>query len=231
MSYMVRQAQVNTMNYLAPARNSGRNKDDQPALPRIGRHARPAGSTPFPDHSRDFSAADRALTEAQARLRGVGADPDAINGAFANAREWLSDAWKILQEARRELAIAHSEWEQANHQRQNTASCPDTAAMVVPDAPGLDLCPDPASAQTPAQYMELLRRYRVWAGQPSYRIMGQRCAQRFAASTIHAALNSDRLPSLAMVQAIVTGCGGTDTHQQVFTSAWRRLRMPRENSL
>lgn len=218
------------MNYSRPVRSNGRNRDDQALLPRTGRHARPAGSTLFPDHPRDFSAADRALTEAQARLRGVGADSDAINIAFTNAREWIFEAWKTLQEARRELAMAQSEREQADCRRQNSVSRSDAAAPVVPDTPDLDLCPNPASAETPAQYMEILRRYRVWAGQPSYRTMGHRCAQRFAASTIHAALSGDALPSLAMVQAIITGCSGTDTHRQMFATAWRRLRMPQQDS-
>jgi len=32
-----------------------------------------------------------------------------------------------------------------------------------------------------------------------------------------------------MVQAIITACGGSDTHQQMFASAWRRLTMPRQD--
>lgn len=223
------------MNRFVSTRNPGWDREDQVPPPRIGRHARPAAS---PNHPRDrsaehFHAANRALTEAQAGLRGVGADPDAINTAFAIARDCLGEAWEILREVRwetrRELAIAHSEREQADRGRQNPAHCPDSAAPVVLDAPGLDLCPDPRPAQTPAQYMDTLRNYRIWAGQPSYRAMGIQCAQRFAASTIHAALSSNELPSLPMVQAIITACGGTNAHQQMFTTAWRQLRMPQED--
>jgi hypothetical protein len=49
--------------------------------------------------------------------------------------------------------------------------------------------------------------------------------QHFAASTIHAALKRDELPSLHKVQAIIAACGGTEAHQQMFTTAWRRLSL------
>ena len=74
--------------------------------------------------------------------------------------------------------------------------------------------------------MDILRMYRIWAGKPSYRVMEHQCARRFAASTIHAALKSNDLPSLEMVQAIITGCRGSDQHRHAFASAWRRLVMP-----
>jgi hypothetical protein len=103
---------------------------------------------------------------------------------------------------------------------------------VVPDPPGENLCPDPAAAQTPAEFMDTLRRYRKWAGEPSFRVMEhvikKQCGQHFAASTVHAALKGDDLPSLAKVRAIIAACGGSDAHQQMFTTAWRRLTMPRQ---
>jgi len=91
--------------------------------------------------------------------------------------------------------------------------------------PGFDLCPDPAAALTPADLTGALRRYRVWAGEPSYRVMAARTRHVCAASTLHAALNSQQLPPLATVQAIVTACGGTPEHYQAFTTAWRRIRL------
>jgi hypothetical protein len=216
------------------ARDSASDKDDQALRPGTGRHARSSGPLPgaFPDSPPDRSAeriyaAVGAIGEAQARFRGTGVDSEAINTAFAAARDILNEAWELLREARREarreLAMARSDREEPDNGRR----APDTAVSVVPDAPGLDLCPDPGTARTPAQYMDTLRNYRIWAGQPSYRTMGQQCGQRFAASTIHAALSSNELPTLPMVQAVITSCGGTDAHQQMFATAWRRLRMLR----
>jgi hypothetical protein len=74
--------------------------------------------------------------------------------------------------------------------------------------------------------MDTLRMYRIWAGNPSYRVMQLRCSNRFAASTICTALRSDELPTQDMVRAIITACGGPDEHLHAFVSAWRRLKMP-----
>jgi hypothetical protein len=181
-----------------------------------------------------IKAADRALADAHARLRGTGVDPDAISTPFAIARDSLNEARETVREAWRELVLVHHEWDQLNRRLQNPGRYPDTAAPVVPDTPGQNLCPDPGTAQTTAEFMDTLRTYRVWAGKPSYRAMenvikNQR-GQRFAASTIYAALTtSDRLPTLPMVRAIISACGGSDTHQQMFSTAWRRLTMRQQD--
>jgi uncharacterized protein YjbI with pentapeptide repeats len=104
---------------------------------------------------------------------------------------------------------------------------------ALPGTPGLGLCPDPGTAQTPAEFMDALRAYWARAGKPSYRalesvIRNQR-GQHFSASSIHAALTGSDLPALALVQAVVTACGGDDAHQQMFTTAWRRLIMSQLN--
>jgi hypothetical protein len=226
------------MTFHPSPRNGGPSKDEPGAL-RTGRHARPAAlpAGTLPDAARDRSAdrinaADRALAEAHARLRSAGADPDVINTAFAIARDSLHEARENVRDARKELALVLIEWDQANRVQQNQGRYAETAAPVVPDPPGLDLCPNPAGAQTPAEFMGILRMYRIWAGKPSYRGMEHaiknRPGQRFAASTIHAALKSDALPALQMVEAIITACGGSDAHHQTFAAAWRRLTMPQQ---
>jgi hypothetical protein len=98
------------------------------------------------------------------------------------------------------------------------------ARFVVPDMPGMDLCPDPLLARTSGEYLAELRRYRIWAGQPSYR-MACRTGHQFAATTLCAALTGTMLPSLAKVIVIIEGCCGTAEHQQAFATAWRRLSM------
>ena len=93
------------------------------------------------------------------------------------------------------------------------------------DVPDARLCPDPLAAASPAELMETLRLYRVWAGAPSYRAMARPGGSRVAASTIHSALHARELPSLDMMQAIVAGCRGSTAHRQAFASAWRRLQL------
>jgi hypothetical protein len=177
-----------------------------------------------------INAADQALAEAQARLKSIGADPDTVNAAFAVARDSLYEARECTVQARRELAMAHYEWDQASRKRRDADRSPEAASPVVPDMPGLDLCPDPGNAQTSAAYMDTLRMYRIWAGKPSYRALEHQCGRRFAASTFHAALKSDELPALPLVQAVITACGGSDEHRQMFASAWRRLQMRQHDS-
>jgi hypothetical protein len=178
-----------------------------------------------------IAAAERALIEAEKRVRFAGVDPDQVRTAFAIARDCIAEAREISAQARRELNMAHYEWDQANRRRRNPSRYTDTASPVVPDVPGMNLCPDPSNAQTVADYMETLRMYRVWAGKPSYRVMEHQCGRRFAASTIHSALNGHDLPSLDMIQAIITACGGTDEHRQAFATALRRLTMPQQDAV
>jgi hypothetical protein len=227
------------MNVQAPPRN-GEPGNVQQGAPRTGRHARPVSPSlaTLPDSFRDRSLerirlADRALRDAHARIRGTGADSDAVKSAFAAARDSLNEARDIVREARKELILLHHEWEQLNRRLANQGRYPVTAAPVVLDTPGQNLCPDPGAAQTPAEFMDALRTYRIWAGQPSYRAMESviknQCSQHFASSTVHAALKSDELPALPLVRAIITACGGSDGHQQMFSTAWRRLAMPKHD--
>lgn len=98
--------------------------------------------------------------------------------------------------------------------------------LAIDDLPDQKLRPDPGKARTAAEFLCCLRDYRVWAGNPSYRVMSRQCGHRFAASTICTALRSRTVPSLEMVLAIISACGGSEQHQREFASAWRRLLLP-----
>jgi DNA-binding SARP family transcriptional activator len=102
---------------------------------------------------------------------------------------------------------------------------PDKA---LPDVPGHEHCPDPLQAHTAAEFMDALRDFRAWAGDPSFRQMAQRANhghRKASAATMHQALGSDELPRQETVRAIVIGCGGTRDHEQAFVTAWRGLRL------
>lgn len=93
------------------------------------------------------------------------------------------------------------------------------------DLPGYVLKPDPLSARTPAEFVELLKQYRIWAGEPSYREIVRRARKAFGASTLCEALKSSHLPPEKLVRAFVWACSGSEEDLQAWTTAWRRLRM------
>lgn len=93
----------------------------------------------------------------------------------------------------------------------------------IADAAGFDLQPDPLATSTPAQFMEALRRYRAWSGNPSWRKMAKRAAQAVVHSTMHTAMKGDALPKFDVMKAIIVGCGGGPDDLQAFATAWRRI--------
>jgi len=97
-------------------------------------------------------------------------------------------------------------------------------ARPTPDVPGQDQRPNPRKARTSAEFVEALRQFRIWAGNPSFRDMARNCDHQMGYSTMCAVLRKDELPRrLEIVEAIITGCGGSDEDRQRFATAWRRL--------
>jgi hypothetical protein len=185
---------------------------------------RPGTAPPADRQAARIAAAEQSLADAYAYARTMGVDPDVANTAFAVLRDSIAQVKACSEHAQRELSMAQYEWGQARRRRETPAPY-SAAAPVIPDVPGFSLCPNPEDAETPAQFMDALRMYRIWAGKPSYRVMQRQCNNRFAASTIYTALRGDDLPSLDMVQAIIIACGGPDEHRHGFVQAWRRLKM------
>jgi hypothetical protein len=96
-----------------------------------------------------------------------------------------------------------------------------TPSQQISDADGFDLKPDPLAASTPAEFIEALRQYRAWSGNPSWRQMARQAGQAVVHSTMHAAMNGDTMPKFDVVKAIVAGCGGSDDDLRAFATAWR----------
>jgi hypothetical protein len=114
--------------------------------------------------------------------------------------------------------------------RPGPGAGPARPRPVIGDADGYHLRPDPLHAQTPADLMAVLRRFRIWAGEPSFRRMAQASRDRLSASTVHAVLHSEALPSLQVLLAIVSGCGGSNDDLKAFATAWRTLRFAVEDA-
>ncbi|MFC3986840.1 helix-turn-helix domain-containing protein [Streptosporangium jomthongense] len=98
------------------------------------------------------------------------------------------------------------------------------------DALGYELKPDPLTAITKEELLELMRDFHVWAGEPSYREIAINAGRAVGASTLCETLNVNkppRLPSLKVVTAFIHGCGGSEADLVHWTTAWRRIRMAR----
>jgi len=87
---------------------------------------------------------------------------------------------------------------------------------------------DPGTAKTPGEFIEALRQFRVWAGNPSFHDLAKRCGERGpVASTICRLLEHEQLPArFEVVDSVIAACGGTDEDRQRFATAWRRPTLP-----
>lgn len=138
---------------------------------------------------------------------------------------------KVLSELRKlEEQVA----DQLGHPGQNTgrhrSTVGEAISQQISDASGFDLKPDPLTATTPAEFIEALRQYKFWSGDPSWRSMAKRAGQAVVHSTMYAAMNGDALPKLDVVKAIIIGCGGGEDDLSSFASAWRRIASGRAGS-
>jgi DNA-directed RNA polymerase subunit RPC12/RpoP len=100
-----------------------------------------------------------------------------------------------------------------------------TAPATIPDLRGHDRRPDPLLATTQHDFVAVMRAYRVWAGEPSLRVMEERCGNKISYSTFRNMLNAAVVPKLSSLQVFVEVLGGTAEDVQRWTTAWRRFAM------
>jgi hypothetical protein len=100
---------------------------------------------------------------------------------------------------------------------------PDPAALARSKPTKSDLEPNPLAATTPAEFVEVLRHYREWNGNPSWRNMAIRAHQLVSHSTMQKAVSTDSLPKFVVVEAIVRGCDGSDDDLKEFNLAYQRI--------
>lgn len=97
------------------------------------------------------------------------------------------------------------------------------------DLEGYKLKPNPLAARTAVEFIDLMKQYRLWAGEPSFREIVKRSRSAVAASTLCEALKSNQLPPLKLVKAFVWACSGSAEDLRVWETAWRQLRMKRRS--
>lgn len=194
-----------------------------------------AGSTmPVAGIMPDPAGVDRAEASALRELDTLTAEMGKL--ATLEAEEGPSVSGEVataMCAARAQAVVARERLDRARRDRRRldaVRQLPAGPYRAVSDADGYALCPDPLAARSAAELMATLRRYRIWAGEPSYRQMARSQAGKPGASTLNAALRSDELPSLSLVLAVVNGCGGSAEDLRRFATAWRRLRLAAEGT-
>ena len=97
---------------------------------------------------------------------------------------------------------------------------PDQERVIPDTAP-----PDPGMAITPAQFIDLMKQLRAWAGAPSLAVLNQRSGgYLLPPSTVSETLRRDRLPRLELVSAFARACGLPDEHVERWEQSWASLR-------
>lgn len=85
--------------------------------------------------------------------------------------------------------------------------------------------PDPATVDTPAEFVAALRRLQRWSGM-SYRRVEKRARDTdnpLPRSTLTAALARNTLPRESIVVALIEACGGDEEEVQRWAAARRRI--------
>jgi hypothetical protein len=131
---------------------------------------------------------------------------------------------KVRSELRKLIELIE---EQSSDVNQNPGRHRSTAGKAtsqqVNDASGFDLKPDPLEATTPAEFVRVLNEYKLWSGNPSWRMMARNASHMVVHSTMHNAMKSNALPNFDVMKAIVIGCGGGEEDLKAFATAWRRI--------
>jgi exopolysaccharide biosynthesis polyprenyl glycosylphosphotransferase len=83
-----------------------------------------------------------------------------------------------------------------------------------------------------AQLVDMMRRLRAWAGNPSLAELNNRADGHnlLPPSTVSDMLNSQRLPRLELVLAFVRACGLDDQQVAAWKAAWTELKEPEPES-
>jgi hypothetical protein len=129
----------------------------------------------------------------------------------------LDELCRFQQQIEEQLAYAEQ------HPGRHRSIVSKAASQQINDAAGFDQKPDPLTATTSAEFMQVLWKYKYWSGNPSWRTMARNAKQMVVHSTMFAAMNSEALPKWEVMKAIIIGCGGGEEDLKAFATAWRRI--------
>ncbi|WP_460856042.1 hypothetical protein [Nocardiopsis coralliicola] len=92
-------------------------------------------------------------------------------------------------------------------------------------APAPTPVPAPHAARTTGEFVQAMRSYRSRAGNPGYDEMERRSGEVCTAARFQQTLEGGRAPTVALVGAFITACGGDADDCSAWTSALRALRL------
>lgn len=161
------------------------------------------------------------------------AEQDAVHLQVSNFRN-VEKMYRRLTSERVRRDRQERDLQQAAHEREvaRAREVAKVQAALVPkiaveDAPGHNSKPDPLKAKTEEEFVDAMRRYRVWAHNPSLREMAQACGWRVSHATFRNMLRASTVPKrFDTVEAFVIALNGTEDDMRVWASAWRHFTVP-----
>jgi hypothetical protein len=127
--------------------------------------------------------------------------------------------WRKLEED----VAAMYEQDTPSPGRHRASSAPDERdGQQAAEPGGIDLKLDPATAQTGRDLIEILVHYKTRSGL-SWREIAARARQKRVHSTLCEAMHRSVLPTREVVEAIITGCGGSQDDLDASIAAWQRI--------
>jgi hypothetical protein len=122
----------------------------------------------------------------------------------------------------REAAVQAAECELLKRARRRVVE--GVVTPELPDAGPSHLRPDPSKAQTPDDFLGLLRAFHMWKGRRSLRDIAAASGDRISSSTVRNILRGTTpLDRLEVVRDFVVGCGGNTRDLEDITCAWRHV--------
>jgi hypothetical protein len=82
--------------------------------------------------------------------------------------------------------------------------------------------PDPAQARTVAEFIAMMREFRLWAGNPSFRDM-EKTSSSYSQASFAGVGKKTTLPRLQLSLAYIEGCGADADDLEAWKQAWRTI--------
>jgi outer membrane protein OmpA-like peptidoglycan-associated protein/DNA-binding XRE family transcriptional regulator len=103
-------------------------------------------------------------------------------------------------------------------------ACRAEGRPVPSERPARPPVPVPGEVTTAAQFVDMLKLLRVWAGNPSLAALSKHGSGHLPTSTVSDMLNSQRLPRLDLTQAFVRACGLDEDQADAWEVTWADIR-------
>ncbi|MEU6037581.1 hypothetical protein ABZ801_19440 [Actinomadura sp. NPDC047616] len=155
------------------------------------------------------TACETGVAEADSTATG-GGRPDVTAALSASRTPTVADADRAVRQPTGPSA--------ADDDEARSGTRPADGAALVRE-------PDPATATTARELLDLADTYRVWKGEPSYRQMSERARNQYVASTFNTLTKRETLPKVEVLLAYLEGCGAGEAERERWRQAWFRIKV------